>query len=306
MLSVFGDGNELKDIITKQLGMTEIHHYLEETTVYAHKSEAGCIGLIFLHHAFSKSLASLPPWDRYFTDKEYKDQGRAGIAFDWNNAVGLTFDRVKGHEDEMVSPNTLIGSLLVAFVLRMYIIHRMHHGDYRIASQFAKDLATIGEDKYKPLQEMMLEQKWINMWARSRRSNNLTYAHRDSQATQIMNKLSGNREAKDFDSRMRDACKMVLESEDGNERMGTYGGGEEFKRILVNLNKFLEKDGEIFKKLEAMCYEERERRVSQKKRMDAEREQSQNNRIRAAEGKSEFEDGVEVDDEFLDTLGVKL
>eukprot|EP00985_Skeletonema_marinoi_P019608 scaffold11315_cov73-Skeletonema_marinoi.AAC.2 len=193
MLSAYNNDNELKNIITTEFGMEEIHSYLEETTVYEYCSERGCMGLIFLHHAFSKSLSSLPPWDRNYTDEQFQDQGRAGIAFDWNQAVGLTFDRVEGHEDEMVSPNTLTESLLVAFVLRMYIIHRLHHGDYRIATLFAKDLATFGKDKYKRLEEIGLNQKWRNLWAKERRSNNLTYAKSHSQSKQIVNRLSGPR-----------------------------------------------------------------------------------------------------------------
>lgn len=306
MLSAFEKDEELKHIITTECNMKEIHRYLEEATVYVYRSEAGCVGFIFLHHAFSKSLSSLPPWrDRNFSDAQFQDQGRAGIAFDWNQAVGFTFDRVEGHEDKMISPNTLIGSLLVAFVLRMYIIHRMHHGDYRIATLFAKDLATIGEDKYKPLQKMMLKQKWINSWARERKDNTLTYAQRGSQATQIMNKLSGPRSAEGFENRMRDACNMVLKSACGHDRLGPYGGSNEFESVLATLQpKFLKGKGEIFKDLNTLCYEERDRRINAKKQMDAEKERAQNDRMRDEEGKSEFEDGVEADPGLLDELGV--
>eukprot|EP00984_Skeletonema_dohrnii_P028051 scaffold17876_cov77-Skeletonema_dohrnii-CCMP3373.AAC.2 len=113
MLSAYRNDNELKEIITGEFGMKQVHRYLE-TVVYAYVAENGLVGLLFLHHAFSKALSSLPPWDVTFSDEQIQDQGRAAIAFHWNQAIGYTFEGVDGHKKKFVSLKTLTGSFLPA------------------------------------------------------------------------------------------------------------------------------------------------------------------------------------------------
>eukprot|EP00985_Skeletonema_marinoi_P027509 scaffold22724_cov66-Skeletonema_marinoi.AAC.1 len=103
---------------------------------------------------------------------------------------------------------------------------------------------------------------------------------------------------------MENARNMVLETENGYDRLGTYGNNVEFTGILAGLHKFLKKEGEIYEELKALCYRERDRRRELKEQIEADREQALNDRISTAEEASGYEDGVDAEDDFLDTLGV--
>jgi hypothetical protein len=50
----------------------------------------------------------------------------------------------------------------------MYIIRRVYHSDYRIATLFAKDLATVGTSGYFGLKKFELDQRFRNYIARQK------------------------------------------------------------------------------------------------------------------------------------------
>ena len=251
-------------------------------TVFCYIGEHGSLGLLFLHHAFSKGLSSLPPYAvRRFSSDQEQDQCKASISFHWHQAVGFIFD---GKSVSRKSLHTLIGSILPAFVLRKYIIDRVHHGDYRIATLFGKDLATTNQEGHKKLEDLRLKQTWINRRARVNESNSLDSRNdQDSKDMlrrfRIMNFCSWCVYNKlDFDK--------VIDEIIGDGRMTDNGRDHGYTRFLTNLTKVLDKEKKIWLALKNGCIEIARVRIAEKEKREKEKAEKQKKLIEEEERKN--------------------
>eukprot|EP00984_Skeletonema_dohrnii_P028050 scaffold17876_cov77-Skeletonema_dohrnii-CCMP3373.AAC.1 len=103
-----------------------------------------------------------------------------------------------------------------------------------------------------------------------------------------MNKLSGPSNAPNFGARMEEAFYMVLGSEDPSEdRIGRRGGKVAYKDVLATVQKFLHKDGPVYKELEKKCFAEQNERKAKYEQEQEELRQERNRR--AAEEAQQFQ-----------------
>lgn len=216
-------------------------------------------------------MLSLPPYGRRFTSKEEQDQCKASISFHWHQAVGFIFD---GKSVSRQSLHTLIGSILPAFVLRKYIIDRVHHGDYRIATMFGKDLATTNQEGHKNLEELGLKQTWVNVKATKNESNSLDRNDQDWRESlrrfRIMNLCSWcvSNEESNFD--------RVIQEIVGHGRMTDNGGDKGYIQFLNGLVSVLDSKKKVFQDLAGGCKEiARVRKVEKEKRKKAKAEEAE-------------------------------
>ena len=141
-----------------------------------------CVAMIHLHGPLHLALDSRPPWDNFkFGQKQYQQHSDAAVTFHWLHTTSLTFRGVNKNGFE--TPKRMVGTILPAFALRMFELKRLHLGDSRVATWFAKTLL-LGKNSGSSLEY----KKCVNRFCRKHGDTATWYSN--SLYDRIMNRIS--------------------------------------------------------------------------------------------------------------------
>lgn len=122
-----------------------------------------CIALVFLHSPIHLALESRPPHiTTQFSLEQWQTQSDVAVSFHFLHTVSLTF---RGEKTGFETPKEIAGTILPAFILRVFVSWRLHFGDLRVGTLLAKALL-LGKNGNHVLDSSLMRVKALNKFCR--------------------------------------------------------------------------------------------------------------------------------------------
>eukprot|EP00985_Skeletonema_marinoi_P005466 scaffold2371_cov165-Skeletonema_marinoi.AAC.2 len=216
-------------------------------TAYVYKSKSHqCLGLLLVHHAFSKAFTSRAPHKNQGpvrSEESIEDNSIAAVTFHWVHAVMMT---VRGKTEDFKPTEKMLGNSVTAYAMIMYCLTRWHLGQSQVAVMFGKAMLTPENDVLND--KFGFKQKYLNGRARGKNGFKI------SESVALL--LSG-ANAENIDDKMKKAKDILLKNESGKDRMGKDGASiSSLAMIMANLHEKLDKEGDLYMALKNMINSE--------------------------------------------------
>jgi len=228
-------------------------------TAYVYKSKSHqCLGLLLVHHAFSKAFTSRAPYKNQApvrSEESIKDNSIAAVTFHWVHAVMMT---VRGKTEDFKPTEKMLGNSVTAYAMIMYCLTRWHLGQSEVAVMFGKAMLTPENDVLND--KFGFKQKYLN--GRARGDNRFKI----SESVALL--LSG-ANTENIHDKMKEVKDILLKDESGQDRMGKDGANiSKVVKIMASLHGKLDKEGYLYKTLENMINSEIENREGDAKKAE--------------------------------------